>query len=367
MNIYDQLVGVGGIGTGLCFALEGDHDLGRNESRAALLMPAIDRCKLHIITHYLAVILRANAPADSSAFRLVPIGRVGDDAYGRELRNEMERVGMETNGVFISSQRPTLFSVCWLYPNKDGGNITTSESAAAELSAADVDDVALPLLTAGGKRSIALAVPEAPLSVRHHLLELATHQGCFRAASFASAEMQTALRLNTFSLVDLLAVNEDEAAMIVGHELNADAPQTFLDTCAANLRAMQPHMRIIISAGSYGAYALDKDVWHHTPAMDVQVTNTAGAGDALLAGVLAALVRKLPLTERVAEKNTATLERINCALDFGVMLAGYSATACDAIHPRATPRDLRRFARASHLKFSDAVDRALFGGKQGED
>ena len=57
---YNRLVGIGGIGTGIFFALEGDHTLGRNESRAGRLLDVRDYCKLHIVIHYVAKLLGAH-------------------------------------------------------------------------------------------------------------------------------------------------------------------------------------------------------------------------------------------------------------------------------------------------------------------
>ena len=74
---YRRLVGVGGIGTGLFFALEGDHDLGRNESRPARLKGVCDYCKLHIVAHYPTVLLGAG-------FEVVPVGKVGADGQAEQ-------------------------------------------------------------------------------------------------------------------------------------------------------------------------------------------------------------------------------------------------------------------------------------------
>ena len=57
---FRRLVGVGGIGAGLFFALEGDHqDLGRDESRPGRLLDVRDYCKLHIVAQYPTVLLGA--------------------------------------------------------------------------------------------------------------------------------------------------------------------------------------------------------------------------------------------------------------------------------------------------------------------
>ena len=67
---YRRLVGVGGIGTGLFFALEGNHDLGRNESRPARLAR---RARLLQAAHRRP--LPGGAPgARPSAFEVLPVG-----------------------------------------------------------------------------------------------------------------------------------------------------------------------------------------------------------------------------------------------------------------------------------------------------
>ena len=54
---YQALIGTGGVGAGLFFALEGDHTLGREESRSGRFLDRNDYCKLHIAAHYVQVLL----------------------------------------------------------------------------------------------------------------------------------------------------------------------------------------------------------------------------------------------------------------------------------------------------------------------
>ena len=73
---YQQLLGVGGIGTGILFALEGNHTLGREESRPGQLLDVRDYCKLHIIIHYVARLLGLPVPTD-------PLPRLADREHRR--------------------------------------------------------------------------------------------------------------------------------------------------------------------------------------------------------------------------------------------------------------------------------------------
>ena len=96
---HTQLIGVGGIGTGIFFDLASDDSLGRNESRAGRLLDVRDYCKLHIVIHYVATLLGARI--SGSPFHVVPVGRVGNDAAGCQLIKEMAEGGIDTTAVAI--------------------------------------------------------------------------------------------------------------------------------------------------------------------------------------------------------------------------------------------------------------------------
>ncbi len=242
---FRRLVGVGGIGTGMFLAVEGDTTIGRTESRPGHLLDVRDYCKLHTVTHHVAVLLGARP--DGDPFHVVPIGVVGDDEAGARMRAEMRSAGMDVSRVRTLRERPTLFSVCFQYPDGDGGNVTTADSAASALAVADVD-------AAGGLldgRTIALAQPEVPLEPRRRLLELAGERGALRAASFQSLELDDARAEGLFGLLDLVALNAHEASAIAGAELDLERPDAFLDACAAAF----PAATVVVTAGAAGAFA----------------------------------------------------------------------------------------------------------------
>ena len=56
---FTCVVGIGGIGTGIMYSLDGEHELSRNESRLGNLLDARDYCKLHIVEHYIARLMGA--------------------------------------------------------------------------------------------------------------------------------------------------------------------------------------------------------------------------------------------------------------------------------------------------------------------
>ena len=352
------LVGVGAVCSGMLFALEGNHLLGRNESRAARLLDVTDYCKLHIIAHYAAVLLGADPAGER--FRVVPIAKVGDDEKGRRLLDEMRAAGIDTSLVDVSVDRRTLTSVAFIYPNGSGGNITAAvDSAAMDVGAVEVDR-AMPLLVAAGSRAIALALPEVSLGARRNLLDMATRTGALRVASFTSSEIPLARKSGLLGQVDLLALNEEEASVLAGRTFDADAPEPVLERCASVIGASRRGVRAIVTAGAHGAFALADRRWTHCPAPVVSTASTAGAGDALLAGILVALAAGVPFIEPGEPQRSAIADRpLASAFDFGILLASYSVTSSHTIHPDVNLSSLVGFADGLGLKFAGALSAAI--------
>lgn len=354
---YRQLVGVGGVGTGAFFELEGEHTLGRNESRLGRLRDVRDYCKLHIVLHYVAKLLGAGR--SQASFRVTPIAKVGDDASGLRLIQEMTETGMETSRIQTVSGSPTLFSVCFQYPDGTGGNITTSHSAASDLSQRDIAASA-DLLRSGGEQLVAVAVPEVPLEVRHYFLQQATRNGSLRAASFAAAEVQPALKLGMFDLLDLVSLNEDEGEKLVGCAFSPAAPLPFVERCQDLLRTSFPDLTVVVSAGKMGAFGITAQRNQYCPAPAVKVASTAGAGDSLLGGIVAGLAAGIPFFSPDAIASGQTNNNvIDSALKLGVLLGSHKCESPHTIHPHASLDTLIEFANGRQLRFSREIE-ALF-------
>jgi len=337
---YHKIVGVGGIGSGIFFALDGNHTLRRNESRAAALLPVRDYCKLHIVLHYVAKLLGAG----KSSFRVVPIGNVGDDEHGHRLLQEMADTGMDVSCLSVTAGKPTLFSVCFQYPDGEGGNLTANNSAAADLSANEVNIYTEKLFADEGTRTLALAVPEVSLEARHHFLQRATEAGAYRAASFLAEEIADARRSGAFALLDLVSLNSSEAAELVGRKVSANRDE-FVDTCLEFLQSGFPQLGMVVTSGKDGAFAFSRGSFVYCPAYDVEIGSTAGAGDALLGGVLSALAAGVPLLKARKSEN-----QLSSALELGVLLASFKCQSEHTIHPSASLDDLIQFAGTKGLQ-----------------
>jgi ribokinase len=327
---YDVVVGTGGIGTGICLALQGNHTIGREESRAAALLDQRDYCKLHIVCHYVQRLLGPDFP-------VVPIGKVGDDDNGRAVTDEMRATGMDMSFV-AASVEPTLFSVCFLYPGGEGGNLTTSGSASHGVGPQDIRR-ARAVFAAHRRRGIAVALPEVPLEARGALLEMATDHAFLRVAAFIAGELDEAISRGLFGSIDLLAINLDEATAIA-RCAGTEPPPQVVDAALRRLQTVNPALQVVVTAGRHGSWTWDGRARTHAPALDVKVVNTAGAGDAHLAALIVATQRGCDL---------ATANR------FAGLVSGISVTSRDTIDRRLTPASLAASARLHGLHLDPAL------------
>lgn len=332
---FDRIIGVGGIGVGSVYRLEGDATLGREESRPARLLDLVDRCKLHIILHYVAVALRDLRLSVSVS----PISMVGDDAEGRLLLTEMRRAGMATDLVRRLPGERTQTSICLQYPDGSGGNITEAAGAASRLTTRSLGAIAGRL----SPRTLVLAAPEVPLAVRLALIARAHRRGAFVAASFASQEFADVRVGRALGSIDLLALNLHEARSLAGATERMPAKRV-VGLARQRLLAANPRARLSVTDGGRGSYLATGAGIHHLPGLRVPVANTAGAGDAYFAGLILAEVLAGP---EGAEPAAA------CALARAI--AAFSVTSRDTVHRGFSLTALHAFARRHGV-------RTLLGG-----
>lgn len=327
---FDAMIGVGGIGTGSFFALNGNHTLGREESRTGHYLDRRDYCKLHIISHYVKTLL-------GPEFRAIPVGKVGDDDPGRRLLDEMSEAGLDLTHVEKAEGKPTLFSYCFIYPDGSGGNMTTDDSACGEVDAAYIRRVE-PDVWRYGSRGIALAVPEVAIDARAELLQFSAKYDLFSVASFTCEEIPEARDRGLFAMINLLAVNIDEVA-ILGAPVATPAPNPtkIIESAITEAQKLNPKMLLIITAGGNGSWSWDGSTLRHIPAFPVEVIGTSGAGDAHLSGVIAGLADELPFPE---------------AHRLGALVGALSVTSPHTINKDINRRSLLELSKTLNIDIS---------------
>ena len=333
---YTGIIGTGGIGSGKFFRLNGDHTLGREESRSGHFLDIRDYCKQHIILHYLKVLL---GPAVS----VIPVGKVGDDDIGNNLISEMKATGMEMDYIEKLPDASTLFSFCFSYPDHTGGNLTTDNSASAMVDPRYIKK-AQDVIRKLGQRGIIMAAPEVPLNARYRLLQLGMENGLFCTASFTSGEIRSALDSGFMNFIDLISLNLDEASALAGNSTEGNDMIFTVNHAIRRLHGANRNILVSITAGMQGSFCWDGTTLNAWPAIITKAISTAGAGDAFFSGLICGLALGFHLFE---------------AQQLATLLAGLSVTSPHTIHTGIDRSSLRDFMRSTDLLYSEKIIKIL--------
>ncbi|BBK40593.1 ribokinase [Allostella vacuolata] len=244
-------------------------------------------------------------------------GRLGDDAFGHSLRQTMAEEGIDASGV-LDGALPT--GCAAIAVGADGANlILVGSGANGEATAAQVPDAAL-----GPGTTVVLQL-EVPVQETLALAARARSRG---ARTILNAAPAAPLPPGALDPIDVLVVNEIEAAMLTG------AP----DADAAGRRLARSGTTVIVTRGGDGASAfVDGQCWH-IGALPIRPVDTVGAGDAFV-GVLAARLDagdELPAALRAASVGGGL-----ACLKPGAVAALPSADAIAAHLDRLAPAVLR--------------------------
>jgi sugar/nucleoside kinase (ribokinase family) len=326
------IIGTGGIGSGKLFVLNGNNTLGREESRSGHFLNVRDYCKQHIILHYIKVLLGPD-------FRVIPVGRLGDDDNGRILYDEMSETGFVMDLVEKAGGESTLFSFCFYYPDGSGGNLTTDNSASAYVDPAYIVKAGSEIMRLGSKGLI-VAAPEVPLDARKKLLEIGKQNGLFCSASFTSEEMSTAVGSGVMSKVDFLAINIDEASALAEADTDKNDIRAVILSAIKILQKCNNEIIVSVTAGNKGSWCWNGSELNFFPAPEITAVSSAGAGDAFFAGILTGLAIGLSLFE---------------SQQLGSLIAGMSVTSPDTINKGIDRASLLEFMVKANLRVSDKV------------
>ena len=220
----------------------------------------------------------AAAAKAGAAVRMV--GHLGDDSFGDFLRQGLVQAGVDCAGVAIA---PAATGVAVIGVEPGGENqIVVGSGANLATRAGQVADADLrPGVTLLCQNELD---PEATFAV----LERAARRGARTILNLAPA---APVRASVLDALDILVVNEIEAAMAAGDQGPAD-----LRELAQGL-ATRHDLTCVVTLGAAGAIALGPAGGWRIGSLPVEPVDTTGAGDAFVGVLAAALDRGLDLSE----------------------------------------------------------------------
>jgi ribokinase len=240
------------------------------------------------------------------------IGRLGDDAFGRELRGYLAAQAVDLGFVHESAGVHTGTALITL-ANSDN-TIVVIPGANARVTEADV--AAAPLASG----DVAVSQFEIPLPAIAAFFRRARAAGTTTILNPAPAR---AVPPELLALVDVLVLNETELGVLTGAELGEnDEPMYFIEA-ARPLRGKS--RSICITLGRRGVLALVGSEAMLIPGRSVDAVDTTGAGDCFVGALAAKLAAGKPMR--------AALEYANAAASISVqrMGAGPSMPTADEV------------------------------------
>jgi ribokinase len=221
--------------------------------------------------------------------RVVMVGRVGDDEFGRRMLANLEDVGCGVSGV--SRTERCTSGIALIFVGDDGQNsIVIVPGANERLTPDDVQQAGRRLREA----AIVLLQFENPfLTVAAAARTTREGRGQVVLDPAPAPAAAALIPEDIFKHVDVLTPNETEAAILAGlRPGRLDPPRAI--AIAGELRARGPRA-VIVKLGDQGCVLVADDVARHIPAPSVKAVDTTAAGDVFNAALGVALAEGVAL------------------------------------------------------------------------
>jgi ribokinase len=211
--------------------------------------------------------------AQRAGGKTVMVGKVGDDAFGRRAVHNLKTQGIWTTGIGISDERPTGCATIAVNATGENAVIVAPGANLAATSDQVPDEALLP-------KNIVLTQLEVEPKETFSVLARAHARGCTTILNASPAGL---IPKESLPDIDYLIVNEIEALQFAA---GIGIPDTDPLALARKIAAAGNHTCIVTMSGK-GAVAANREGLYHIGALEVEVVDTTGAGDAFC-GIFAA-------------------------------------------------------------------------------
>lgn len=232
------------------------------------------------------------------------MGKVGDDPFGRFLKNTLEENNVQTDSLILSKTEKTTLAFVSL--DAQGQRDFFFYKGAHE--AITASEVELPQNTFVFHFGSLTQTNNAAYNATDKLITQARKQGAIisydpnvRESLWGNLNLARDVILATVKKVDILKVNEIEAKLITNQD---DMTKAIQMLWRDNLDAL------FITIGEQGVYYKTRTKEGRIPTIPVSVVDTTGAGDAFNSGYLYAMYElKKPLSKFNGHELTFALKR----------------------------------------------------------
>ncbi len=217
------------------------------------------------------------------------VAKVGDDVFGQESIEGLEREGINTDFIIRDPQNAT--GVALILVDAQGENSISVAPGANFALTADEVEAALKKI---GPADVVLLQLEVPMPTIQRAAQLAHQSGARVVLDPAPA---APLDASLLEHIDYLTPNETEAQLLTGLEVRDEATAQAAAAKLLDAGARQ----VIVTLGSAGSFLSDGANTAMVPCPVVDARDTTAAGDAFNGGLACALARGESLAEAVRQ------------------------------------------------------------------
>lgn len=226
--------------------------------------------------------------------RVRMIGQVGDDGFGKTLRDGLAADGIDVSGVRTTSAAGT--GVAMILVEDIGQNrIVLAAGANGALTPADIDAQASVIEGA----ALLVVQLEVPLPVVQQAIAIAHRAG---VAVLLNPGPAAPLPEAIWPQIDILVPNESEAALLAGIPVSDAASAG----AAAKIFRQRGVDCVLVTLGAQGVAVIDAAGERHLPAQVVKAVDTTAAGDTFIGGLAAGLVEGMSVDAAAALGQSAS-------------------------------------------------------------
>ncbi len=239
------------------------------------------------------------------------IGKVGNDAYGRVLLENLSDNGVDAEYV---TKTDTPSGIAMIIVEDGDNRIILNAGANYSISKTDVDEG----LSQAKSGDVLIMQLEIPIDIVEYAAIKAKEKGMTVVLNPAPAK---SLPSSLLSCVDIICPNESETKILTGIDIVDDV------TLALAVKAFYSMgvERVVVTMGGKGAYVTDGNTITHISPRKVVPVDTTGAGDTFIgaltlmlgngktikeAGDFASVASSIAITREGAAKSIPTLEEV---------------------------------------------------------
>lgn len=273
------------------------------------------------------------------------IGKLGEDLFGTYLKRVLEQEGVDTRGVRFDTDARTTMAIIAM-PDQYSAEFVFYRNPGADQRLA-VEDLDLDLLKSTKSLHFgAVSLTDEPArSATFEAARIARQAGAlvsfdvnYRPSLWKDPSNALVQSRKMLTEVDLIKVNETEAALLIGAESVNVADPIQVESAAIQLLEAGPEI-VIVTLGAQGSYFQIADGGAYIPPFEVQTVDAVGCGDAFIAGSLTKLV------EGDDWRNNVSIDYLEEALTFANAVGALTSLKRGALPALPTIKEVEKFMK----------------------